>query len=120
MTGSKEWFSDFEEGLCKTVKLGNNTTMKVVGKGSIRVKIHGFTQVISDVYLVPELKNNLLSLGQLQEKGLSILIQQGSLVSRAFVEKNLRGIVSGHSVTGQAWLERPKKGVLTVERRVDG
>lgn len=78
MTGSKEWFIDLEEGLCKTVKLGNNTTMTVVGKGSIRVKINGFTQVISDVYFVPELKNNLLSLGQLQEKGLSILIQQGS------------------------------------------
>ncbi|RDX85061.1 hypothetical protein CR513_33797, partial [Mucuna pruriens] len=64
-----------EEGFCRTVKLGNDTTMAVVAKGSIRVQINGITQVISDVYFVPELKNNLLSLGQLQEKGLAILIQ---------------------------------------------
>jgi len=31
--------------------------------------------VISSVYYVLELKNNLLSIRQLQEKGLSILIQ---------------------------------------------
>jgi len=49
------------------VKLGHNTIMTIVGKGSIRVKVNGFTQVISYVYFVPELKNNLLSLGQLQE-----------------------------------------------------
>jgi len=78
MTRNKEWFFEFKEGLCKTVKHGNNTTMIVVGKGSIRVRVNGFTQAISDVYFVLELKNNLLSLGQLQEKGLSILIQHGS------------------------------------------
>jgi len=33
--------------------------------------------VITGVYYVPELKNNLLSIGQLQEKGLTILIQHG-------------------------------------------
>ncbi|RDX85071.1 hypothetical protein CR513_33793, partial [Mucuna pruriens] len=78
MTGNKEWFSKMEEGFCKTIKLGNDTTMVVVAKGSIRVQINGITQVISDVYFVLELKNNLLSLGQLQQKGLAILIQNGT------------------------------------------
>lgn len=51
--GSKEWFFDFEKiRLCKTVKLGNNKTMTVVGKGNIRVKIKGFNKVISYVYFV--------------------------------------------------------------------
>jgi hypothetical protein len=31
--------------------------------------------VITDVFFVPELKNNLLSNGQLQEKGLAVLMQ---------------------------------------------
>lgn len=61
-----------EEGFCRIVKLGNDTTMNVVAKGSIRVQMNGITQVISDVYFIPELKNKLLSLGQLQEKGLAI------------------------------------------------
>ena len=59
------------------MKLGNNSKMAVVRKGCVRLRINGFAQVISDVYYIPELKNNLLSIGQLQEKGLSILIQHG-------------------------------------------
>ena len=77
MTGNKEWFSELDESFSQTVKLGNNTRMDVVGKGIIRMQVNGFTQAISCVYYVPELKNNLLSIGQLQEKGLTILIQHG-------------------------------------------
>lgn len=59
-----------EEGFNRTVKLGNDTRMSVVGKGSVKVKLNDVTQVIPEVYYVPELRNNLLSLGQLQERGL--------------------------------------------------
>jgi hypothetical protein len=34
--------------------------------------------VITEVYFIPEFRNNLLSIGQLQEKNLSILIQHGT------------------------------------------
>ncbi|KAG7534720.1 GAG-pre-integrase domain [Arabidopsis thaliana x Arabidopsis arenosa] len=78
MTGNKEWFCNMEGDLNKTVKLGNDMTLSVVAKGSVRVQVDGITQVISDVYYVPELRNNLLSMGQLQEKGLAILIQDGT------------------------------------------
>jgi hypothetical protein len=78
MTGNKEWFYELEENFNRTVKLGNDTRMAVVAKGSIKVQINGIIQVISDVYYIPELKNNLLSIGQLQEKGLTILIQDGT------------------------------------------
>jgi len=78
MTGNKMWFVDLEEdGVNKTVRLGNDSTLAVIGKGSVRIEINGTSYVISDVYYVPELKTNLLSLGQLQEKGFSILIQNG-------------------------------------------
>lgn len=60
------------------MKLGNDMKMSVVAKGSIRVQVDGVTHVITDVYYVPELINNLLSMGQLQEKGLAILIQDGT------------------------------------------
>ena len=78
MTGNKLWFTKIhEEGLHKTVKLGNDTTLEVAAKGNIRVQINNTAHVISDVYYVPKLKTNLLSLGQLQEKGLTVLIQHG-------------------------------------------
>lgn len=78
MTGNKEWFFELEENFNRTMKLGNDTRMTVIAKGSIKVKINGIIQVISDVYYIPELKNNLLSIGQLQEKGLTILIRDGT------------------------------------------
>lgn len=77
MTGNKQWFVKLDEQFSHSVKLGNNLRMPVKGKGSIRLEVEGVTQVISEVYYVPELKNNLLSIGQLQEKGLAILIQNG-------------------------------------------
>ncbi|XP_020225348.1 uncharacterized protein LOC109807241 [Cajanus cajan] len=76
MTGNKLWFTEVrEEGFNRSVKLGNNTTMAVTAKGSIRIQINGTSHVITNVYYVPELKTNLLSLGQLQEKGLAVLFQ---------------------------------------------
>lgn len=39
------------------------------------MEINGIVQVISSVYFVPGLRNNLLSVGQLQQKGLKIVIE---------------------------------------------
>ncbi|KAI5422610.1 hypothetical protein KIW84_045881 [Lathyrus oleraceus] len=96
MTGCKDWFFELEEGLNRSVKLGNDTRMSVVGKGSVKVQVNGATQVIPEVYYVPELKNNLLSLGQLHERGLAILIRDGTCKvyhpkKGAIMETNMSG-----------------------------
>lgn len=41
------------------------------------MEVHGFVHVITEVFYIPDLKNNLLSIGQLKEKGLIVLIQHG-------------------------------------------
>ncbi|KAL6316867.1 hypothetical protein AAG906_022585 [Vitis piasezkii] len=79
---SKEelWFLDSGcRTICfqHTVKLGDNSSMAVTGKGNIRTFVNGIVQLITEVFYVPGLQNNLLSVGQLQEKGLAILIQHG-------------------------------------------
>lgn len=66
-----------EHDFNSTVKLWNNMRMHVIGKGIVRIQVDGITQMISDVYYVPEFKNNLLSIGKLQEKSLAILIRDG-------------------------------------------
>ncbi|GMI66249.1 hypothetical protein HRI_000294200 [Hibiscus trionum] len=76
MCGKIEYFSDFDDKFTESVKLGNDTNMVVNGKGNIKLEVEGVVSIISGVFYVPELKNNLLSLGQLQEKGLTILFQQ--------------------------------------------
>jgi hypothetical protein len=77
MSVNKEWFSELDDQFRHTIKLGNNSKMAVLGKGNARMKVNRITQVISEVYYIPELKNNLLSMGQLQDKGVTILIQHG-------------------------------------------
>jgi len=77
MCGKNEYISDFDESFRKSMKLGNNTSMVVSGKGNIQLQVNGITQIITGVFYVPELKNNLLSIGQLQEKVLTILFQNG-------------------------------------------
>ena len=75
MTGNKSWFIEMDEKFRRTVKLGNGEKIMVMGKGIIRLKIEGLTQRIKDVFFIPELKNSLLSIGQLQERGLAIVIK---------------------------------------------
>ncbi|CAL2255657.1 unnamed protein product [Prunus armeniaca] len=41
------------------------------------MEVNGIMQMITGVFYVPELKNNLLSIGQLQEKGLAVHMKQG-------------------------------------------
>lgn len=77
MCGIKSAFSELDDAFRHVVKLGNNTRMEVFGRGSVKLNMNGIVHVISEVCYVPELRNNLLSLGQLQEKGLAILIQPG-------------------------------------------
>lgn len=68
MSGDKQWFFDLDESFRHSVKLGNDSKMMVMGKGSIRLQAEGRFHIIIAVFYIPELKNNLLSIGQLQEK----------------------------------------------------
>ena len=73
--GDKNSFCDLNENFRQIVKLWNNSKMTVMGKGNVRLKVNGLSHVVTEVFFVPDLKNNLLSIRQLQEKGLAILIK---------------------------------------------
>ncbi|CAL9001161.1 unnamed protein product [Prunus brigantina] len=77
MCGKKECFSDLDASFRDSVKLGNNSSMAVYGKGNIRLQVNGIDQIITGVFYVQELKNNLLSIGQFLHKGLTIVFQCG-------------------------------------------
>lgn len=77
MCGDSGMFSSIDTSFSHYVKLANNTRMKVAGKGVVKLMLNGVNYAIGDVYCVPELKNNLLSVGQLQEKGVAVLFQDG-------------------------------------------
>ena len=48
--GKRELFSQFDNNFKKQVKLGNDTSLIMQGKGNIRIKINGFMQVITKVF----------------------------------------------------------------------
>ncbi len=70
MCRNKTFFCNLNESYRQAVKLGNKSKIEVIGKGDVRLKVNGFNHMVIDVYFVPDLKNNLLSIGQVQEKGL--------------------------------------------------
>lgn len=75
MSGDKTIFSELDESFHNTVKFGDNSTIAVMGKGEVTLKMNeGSIHTISNVLYVPDLKTNLLSVGQLQEKGYEISI----------------------------------------------
>jgi hypothetical protein len=78
MSGNKLWFTKLDEKFRHSGKFGNNLRMAVMGKGCVKLKVAGAIQRIDEVYYIPKLRNNLLSIGQLQEKGLAILIKNNT------------------------------------------
>ena len=84
----KEWFFNFTELDDGVVYLADNQPCKIAGIGSINLKNHdGSTRVLTDVRYIPKLEKNLISLGTLESKGFTIILQNGILkvVSGALV-----------------------------------
>ena len=78
MTPNKTFFHTFESVDGGNVTMGNNTTCKVVGIGSIKIKMFdGIVRTLTDVRYVPGLKKNLLSLGTLDKIGCRITCEGG-------------------------------------------
>ena len=76
MTGCKEFFSTLNENFRTTVCLGKNATLQVMRKRTVDIKTrNGFVESISNMFYISNLKANLHSIGQLQEKGFVITFQ---------------------------------------------
>lgn len=76
MIGNRELFSNLDDSVEFEIKLENDTVVFVMGKGVINVLTkNGKKRFIPDVYYVPGLKHNLMSVGQLIEKGYRVLFK---------------------------------------------
>ena len=76
MTGNLNLFSSLENTIQANVTLGNNVQVTILGKGTVDfLTKQGETNYIPDVYHVKGLKHNLLSIGQLIQKGYRVYIE---------------------------------------------
>ncbi|XP_020266712.1 uncharacterized protein LOC109842219 [Asparagus officinalis] len=80
MCGIKEFFTELNEMVQGDVTFGDQSKILVKGKGKIMIQTKmGENRYISDVYYVPALRNNILSLGQLLERGYDIHLKDLTL-----------------------------------------
>jgi hypothetical protein len=69
MTGDESIFCELDTTATTQITMGNGAVVKSKGKGTIAVNSKKGKMLIRDVLLVPELAQNLLSVGQLIEHG---------------------------------------------------
>ena len=75
MSGHKHLFVEMQEIEDGHVSFGDASKIQVKGKGKIRFFHNGKESSIVDVYYVPDMKSNILSMGQLMEKGYSVFMK---------------------------------------------
>jgi len=98
MTGHREALASLDTSVRGTVRFGDGSLVEIEGIGSVvlQSKAKGH-KVLTEVYFIPKLKSNIVSLGQLEEGGCKIVIEKGfcnvfdvehSLLARAPRVKN--------------------------------
>lgn len=81
MTGIKSHFKDVDESITRRVRFGDGSYVEIKGRGSILLGCRNQEQkIVSNVYYIPNLKSNILSLGQFTEIGCKI-IMDGSILT---------------------------------------
>ena len=80
MTGRREFFTELDSSVRGSVRFGDASGVEIKGVGSvIFITESGEHRMLTGVYCIPALQNSIISLGQLEEKGLCIAITDGVL-----------------------------------------
>lgn len=75
MTRQKSNFCYLDKQVTGRVRFGDGSTDNIEGKGSITLQCkNGEERVLKDVYYIPTLCNNIISLGQISEEGHKVMI----------------------------------------------
>jgi hypothetical protein len=78
MTGSRAVFSDIDTGTTGTVRFGDGSVIKIEGCGTILYECkNGEHRTLDNVYFIPSLAASIISVGQLDERGYQVLVEDG-------------------------------------------
>ncbi|XP_019425092.1 PREDICTED: uncharacterized protein LOC109333970 [Lupinus angustifolius] len=89
MSGHKDWFERLDENAKSIVKFEDHNSINTEGVGDISIKRKDEKSAsIKNVLYVPKMKNKLLSLGQLLEKGYEMTLED-KLLNVYDCDKNL-------------------------------
>ncbi|GJQ99516.1 hypothetical protein Tco_0522501 [Tanacetum coccineum] len=83
MTGNYSYFSELNENITGRVRFGDGSCVSIKGKGSILFQGKNREQkLLKDVYYIPALRSNVISLGQVTISGYDISIRGDYLTMR--------------------------------------
>ena len=116
MTPKRHWLQNFKMFNGGKVLLGNDHECEVKGIGYIRLKLHdGSHKTLIVVRYIPELKKNLVSLGELDRNGIKfkgeggvVKITKGSLVCMKDELRNGIYLLQATTLCGEAAAIKPK------------
>ena len=80
MSGNRLFFYELDETITGKVRFGDDSRVDIVGKGSVRFVFKGGDKkVLNNVYYIPTLKSNIVSLGQATEVGCEVNMKGNTL-----------------------------------------
>jgi len=80
MTGRRSYFTELDEKIAGSVKFGDGSCVNIKGKGSILLECNnGEQRLVTEVYYIPTLQSNILSLGQVTENGCKVIMENDYL-----------------------------------------
>ncbi|KAK5819226.1 hypothetical protein PVK06_024198 [Gossypium arboreum] len=80
MTADERLFKELDRSFASKIRIGNRNLIEAKGKGNVVINTKSGNKVIFDVLFVPDIDQNLLSVGQLVEKGYSLAFKNGSCI----------------------------------------
>ena len=81
MTGNHVYFSELNKSVIGKVRFGDGPCVEIQGKGSIILEgIGGEQRVLTEVYFIPYLKCNIISLGQATEMGCKVIMEDDMML----------------------------------------
>ena len=100
ITPHRDWFDIYKSVNCGSVLMGNNVACKVVGIGTIKIKMfENVVRTLGKVRHVLEVKKNLISLGTLDFKGYCYKSKNGLMK----VSKGAMVMMKGQKVEGNIY-----------------
>ncbi|GJR74764.1 uncharacterized mitochondrial protein-like protein [Tanacetum coccineum] len=83
MIGNYSYFSELNENITRRVRFGDGSCVSIKGKGSILFQgKNGEQKLLKDVYYIPAIQSNVISLGQATISGYDISIRGDFLTMR--------------------------------------
>jgi hypothetical protein len=79
MTGNMALFSELNLLVGGTVRFGDGATVSIAGRGNVLLELQSGHKVLTSVYYVSKLERNIISLGQLTERGCKIVLEKNYL-----------------------------------------